>query len=219
MINKENHLPNIVFMGPPGVGKGTVAALLAKNNNMIHLSTGAIFREEIASQSELGKQLASYVNNGLYVPDEITNETVKVKVLKLLAQNQNIILDGYPRTLDQVHFLNSISGFKYEVVELTAPEDVIMERLNGRRFCPNCKASFHIKFMPSKNGDYCDNCGTLLIMRKDDSIENIKVRQQIYQEQTAPLLDYYREHHTLHVFDANTEPEIIEAQIVKELFK
>ncbi|VEU76777.1 adenylate kinase family protein [Mycoplasmopsis columbina] len=216
---ETKQLPNIVFMGPPGVGKGTVAAILAKDANMIHLSTGNIFREEIASKSELGLEIAKFVENGLYVPDEVTNATVKNKIESLLAKGQKVILDGYPRTLDQVEFLKTINNFDYKVVELTAPADLIMQRLNGRRFCPNCGKNFNLYSLPSKNGLFCDNCGTELQMRKDDSVENIKVRQKVYVNQTAPLLSYYQEHNNLHTFDATSSAEEIAQIIIKTLEK
>ncbi|WP_029512825.1 adenylate kinase family protein [Mycoplasmopsis iners] len=212
----KNQMPNIVFMGPPGVGKGTAAALLAKKANMIHLSTGSIFREEIAAKTPLGLELAQYVEHGLYVPNDVTNKTVKQKLQTLMAQNALVILDGYPRTLDQVNFLNSIPGFTYQVVELSAPEEVIMQRLNGRRFCPNCGKNFNLYSLPSKTGDLCDNCSTPLQMRKDDSIENIKVRQEVYRKETAPLLDYYREHHNLNEFDASVTPEEVVSAILSK---
>ncbi|WP_416738072.1 adenylate kinase family protein [Mycoplasmopsis meleagridis] len=213
----KNSLPNIVFMGPPGVGKGTTATFLAQKTGMKHLSTGSIFREAIAKKTKLGLELAKYVENGLYVPDEVTNQIVKEKLEELMEKGERVILDGYPRTLEQVHFLNNISNFSYEVIELVAPNELIMQRLNGRRFCPNCGKNFNIFSMPSKLNDRCDNCQNLLEMRKDDSIENIKVRQDVYKKSTAPLLDYFRENNNLQIFDASGKPESVVKQILDYL--
>ncbi|MGV2393863.1 UNVERIFIED_CONTAM: nucleoside monophosphate kinase [Campylobacter lari] len=208
-------IKNIVFMGPPGVGKGTVAALIAEKTGLTHLSTGSIFREEIASKSELGLKVMQIVESGGYVPDEITNEIVFNKIKSLQAHGQGVLLDGYPRTVDQGHFLDSIEDFKYSIVELEAPQDLILRRLSGRRSCPKCKTSYHIEFMPSAKGDKCEKCDTLLITRADDTIENIKTRQEIYIKQTEPLLTYYRD--KIHVFNATGTPEEISNAIIKEV--
>ncbi|MEA4115672.1 nucleoside monophosphate kinase [Mycoplasma sp. 744] len=217
MIKKE--LPNIVFMGPPGVGKGTTANLIAQKTGIKHLSTGSIFRETIANKTPLGLKLAKYVENGLYVPDEVTNQIVKEKLESLMHQNQKVILDGYPRTIEQVHFLNKIEGFKYKVIELNASNDLIMQRLNGRRFCPNCGKNYNIFSLPSQKDTLCENCDSVLQMRKDDSIENIKIRQQIYKDSTAPLLDYFKEHNNLQIFDATGSPDFVTQQILDWLNK
>ena len=210
---------NLIFMGPPGVGKGTVAKVIAAKYNYIHLSTGEMFREEIASKSELGLKIAAIVEGGHYVPDEITNEIVKKKILSLLKENKRVILDGYPRTINQSEFLDSIKEFEYEVVELSAPEELIFNRLSGRRSCPKCKAGYHIIFIPSAKGEYCKKCDAKLIQRKDDTLENIKIRQEVYRTQTAPLIDYYQKKNKLHLFDASGEADNIAKDIAKKLIK
>lgn len=206
---------NIVFMGPPGVGKGTVAAIIAEETGLIHLSTGNIFREEIASKSDLGLKVTQIVESGGYVPDEITNEIVLKKIKSLQKENLGVILDGYPRTIAQGQFLDNIDGFEYAIVELYAPEELILKRLSGRRSCLKCKSSYHIEFMPSAKGDRCEKDDELLITRADDSIENIKNRQAIYKNQTEPLFAYYKE--KINIFDASGTPEDIAKQIIKEV--
>ncbi|WP_331696790.1 nucleoside monophosphate kinase [Mycoplasmopsis agalactiae] len=216
MIEAKN-INNLVFMGPPGVGKGTVASIIAKEYGLVHLSTGNIFRAEIASASELGKKISSIVESGGYVPDDITNEIVAKALENYNKSGKIVILDGYPRTLMQVEFLDSLPYFKYEVIELRANEDLILKRLSGRRFCPNCKAGFHIDFMPSSKGNICDKCGTELITRKDDSPVSIKNRLKVYKEQTGPLLEHYK--NKIHVFDADSDPKVLADLIVSSLTK
>lgn len=213
----ENLKLNLVFMGPPGVGKGTIAAVVAQKYNLVHLSTGNIFREEIKKQSVLGLKVAQIVESGGYVTDDITNEIVKNKLLELQNEDKKVILDGYPRTIAQVNFLDTIEGFNYEVVELYADPELIFERLSGRRQCPNCKNSFHIKFMPSEKGEICDQCSTPLITRKDDQPESIKKRSQVYLQETKPLLSHYEKVNKLHRFDSSSTPENVADEIYKSL--
>ncbi|WP_235888479.1 adenylate kinase family protein [Mycoplasmopsis mucosicanis] len=217
MIDLKNSKLNLVFMGPPGVGKGTVASVIAKNNDYIHLSTGSIFREEIAKQSPLGLKVSQIVKSGQYVPDEITNEIVKNKLIELMAQNQKVILDGYPRTINQAQFLDSIEGFNYVVVSLYADEGLILKRLSGRRFCPKCNTGYHIEYMPSKLGDKCEKDGATLFTRVDDSIESIKVRQAIYNESTQPLLDFYESNGRIIPVDANGNADQIAQDLLSKI--
>ncbi|WP_237022747.1 adenylate kinase family protein [Mycoplasma miroungigenitalium] len=219
MIDVKNAKLNMVFMGPPGVGKGTVASVIAKQYGFIHLSTGSIFREEIAKKSELGLKVSEIVKSGKYVPDEITNEIVKNKLTQLQKENKIVILDGYPRTLHQGQFLDTIKGFEYVVISLYAPEELILKRLSGRRFCPTCNAGYHIEYMPSKLGDRCEKCQSLLITRSDDAIDAIKVRQKVYHDETKPLLDFYQTSGKMIDFDASGNADDIANNIVKRLQK
>ncbi|TNK84056.1 adenylate kinase [Mycoplasmopsis pullorum] len=201
---------NIIFMGPPGVGKGTAAAIVSEKTQMVHVSTGSIFREEINKNSELGQKVKELVQGGNYVPDEITNQIVKNKINELREQNKKMILDGYPRTIKQAEFLDSISqDDKFVVVELFAPQEVILERLSGRRTCSICGTGFHIKFKPSSVENKCDNCDGELIQRKDDQPEAIIKRFEVYKTQTEPLLNYYKESQRLIQVDATETPEKI----------
>ncbi|WP_029513782.1 adenylate kinase family protein [Mycoplasmopsis primatum] len=208
-------LTNLVFMGPPGVGKGTIAAIIAQKYGMVHLSTGNIFRAEIASKSKLGIEVSKLVESGQYVPDEITNQIVKKALENYALQDKTVILDGYPRTISQSHFLDTIKEFDYKVIELEATDDLILKRLSGRRFCPNCKASFHVEFMPSSKGNICDKCDHELVTRKDDSPESVKKRLEVYANQTEPLLKYYK--NNLHAFDASGNPDESAKLIVKTI--
>ncbi|QBF34545.1 nucleoside monophosphate kinase [Mycoplasmopsis phocirhinis] len=213
----ENSKLNMVFMGPPGVGKGTVAALIANSDEFIHLSTGSIFREEIAKATPLGLKVAQIVKSGQYVTDDITNEIVKNKLKELMSQNKKVILDGFPRTLNQVKFLDAIQGFNYLVISLFAEEDLILKRLSGRRFCPQCKSNYHILYMPSKLQNKCENDGVDLATRPDDTIEAIKVRQKIYHDETKPLLDFYQQNEKIISIDANGKAEDIAKTLLNKL--
>ncbi|QZE12081.1 nucleoside monophosphate kinase [Mycoplasma sp. Ms02] len=210
---------NIIFMGPPGVGKGTISDEVAHHSNLHHVSTGDIFREQIKNQTELGKKVQEIVQGGGYVPDEITNEIVKAKVMELNEKNELLILDGYPRTLAQAMYLDSLSTAPFVIFELKASDKTVLERLSGRRTCPNCKASYHIKFKPSSKGDVCQKCDTELVQRKDDQEDAIQKRLDIYNKQTAPLLDYYKSQNRLVVIEAEAFPEEILSSIFEFLKK
>ncbi|AIA29435.1 adenylate kinase [Mycoplasmopsis californica] len=219
MIKDSQPKLNMVFMGPPGVGKGTVAGIIAKDYGYIHLSTGSIFREEIASQSALGLKVSEIVKSGQYVPDEITNEIVKNKLIELIGEQKSVILDGYPRTINQAQFLDSIEGFEYAVVSLHADDDLVLKRLSGRRFCPQCKSGYHIEYMPSKLGDKCEKDGALLFTRADDSLDSIRVRQKIYHDSTQPLLDFYQENGRVISIDANGNASDIALEVLNKIKK
>ncbi len=196
---------NLVFLGPPGVGKGTYAKELSKRYNIPHISTGDIFREEIRKGTELGKKVKSYVERGELVPDEIVIEVVR----KRLSQDdckRGFILDGFPRTINQAIALDSI--VKVDLVfNFVAPKSVIIERLSGRRICQKCGAIYHIKFNPPKRPGICDKCGGPLYQREDDKPEVIEERLRVYEKQTAPIVDYYRKKGILVEVDASRNME------------
>lgn len=211
---------NLILMGVPGVGKGTVASLISSQSDMIHVSTGDIFRAEIAQKTDLGLKVQSIVTTGGYVPDEITNAIVKKRIDELVLQNKFFILDGFPRTIAQAEFLDSLN-LPFKVVELDAPEEIILERLSGRRTCPKCKSSFHIKFKPSAKEQFCDkvDCGAILIQRPDDQPEAISKRLAIYKEQTEPLLNFYNKSSRLINIEAIELPEKVAQKVLKILQK
>ncbi|WP_406614285.1 adenylate kinase family protein [Mycoplasma corogypsi] len=209
MINK-----NIIFMGMPGSGKGTVANILKNEINVIHLSTGDIFRNEIKNQTPLGTKVQQIVQSGGYVPDEITNAIVKQAIDKLNASNQQFILDGYPRTIEQAKFLSNEYGNNFYVIKLNVSTDAVLERLSGRRTCPKCATGYHVSFKQPKVAEHCDLDGEKLIIRADDQPEKVLHRLQVYNEQTTPLFNYYNELGLLFEIDASVSPQEVANQVL-----
>ncbi|EIE40836.1 adenylate kinase [Mycoplasmopsis canis UF31] len=208
---------NLIFMGEPGAGKGTVAGIIAQETNLIHLSTGNIFRNEIKNKTELGKKVEFYVHSGGYVPDEVTNEIVLNAITKLKNEGKYFILDGFPRTIAQAEFLRNQKDFDFKTIQLTVPHEVIIERLSGRRMCSQCGAGYHVKFQPSKIEGVCDIDGSALITREDDNPEKIKNRLKIYQEQTQPLLKYYEEKDELISIVALEDPNTVAKKVLEKI--
>lgn len=181
----------LVFLGPPGAGKGTQAAFVAKAANVPTISTGAILREAIANETELGKIAKQFIDKGELVSDEVAIGIVKER-LTMPDCGNGYILDGFPRTVEQAEAFDKVMSDSVDIaLSLEVPDEDIIERLTGRMECSNCKATFHIKNNPSKKGEYCDKCGSKLITRADDSVETIKKRIEIYHKRTEPIKSYY----------------------------
>lgn len=185
---------NIILMGPPGAGKGTLAKQLKDELHLVHISTGDMFRDAIKAQTELGKLAASYINQGHLVPDDVTIALVKER----LSQSDcaaGYLLDGFPRTLPQAEALSKItkeiSRDVEVVVNLDCNNEELIRRISGRRVCRSCGAPFHVITMKPKIEGVCDLCGGELYQRKDDNEEALKVRLEHYVRETKPLLDYY----------------------------
>ncbi len=186
---------NILIMGGPGAGKGTMSAKIVEKYNINHISTGDIFRSEIGNQTELGKLAKSYMDKGLLVPDEVTNKMVKSYLENLKDRKNGFLLDGYPRTLDQALAFNELSeGTDLAIDKVIAMEldfSVLAGRITGRRLCKNCGEIYHLVTKAPKKEGVCDLCGGELYQRKDDTEESLKVRLEEYTKQTEPVLDYY----------------------------
>lgn len=186
----------IIMLGAPGTGKGTVASILKDELKIPQVSTGDIFRKNIKEGTELGKLAESYISKGNLVPDEVTNGIVESRLDESDVQ-EGIILDGYPRTVNQAEELDKMlekRGKKVDlVVNLTTPEEEIIERIVNRRICSNheCKTVYNLILHPPVKEEICDVCGHELIQRKDDTIETVKSRLDNYFKQTSPLVEYY----------------------------
>jgi adenylate kinase len=205
----------LIFIGPPGIGKGTYAKMISQKYGIPHISTGDIFREEIAKGSELGLKVKQYVEKGLLVPDEIVVEVVR-KVLERPECRKGFILDGFPRTIEQAKALDDMT--KIDVVFLfEAPVEVIIERVSGRLICPKCGAIYNISWKPPKIPGICDVCGTPLIRRKDDEPEVVRTRYQVYKQSFAPVIDYYRRKGILVEIDASRDAREVVADVEKIL--
>jgi len=199
-------LHNIVLMGPPGAGKGTLAKQLTTNYpNLTHISTGDMFREAIKEGTELGKLAKSYLDSGNLVPDEVTIGLVKERLAKPDCEN-GFLLDGFPRTLAQAEALKELSKEINRpvqvVVNLDCDNDELVRRISGRRVCKNCGAPYHVINMKPKVEGVCDLCGGPLYQRKDDNEEALKVRLHHYVVDTKPLLDFYEGEGLLKNFDS-----------------
>ena len=209
----------IVLLGAPGAGKGTQCKNIVAQYGLLHLSSGDILRQERAAGTELGKKAQSYMDSGTLVPDEIIIEMM-TKAIKE-APAAGFLLDGFPRTVNQaVELDESLAGneMKIDVVlNLQIDDDVVAKRMTGRRSCPKCGAVYHIEHLKPKVEDLCDNDGTELVQRPDDSPGVVANRLQTYHQQTEPLVDYYRNNGTVYDFDADRNPDEIRASIFEKL--
>ncbi|GHA79394.1 MULTISPECIES: adenylate kinase [Streptomyces] len=186
----------IVLVGPPGAGKGTQAAYLAKNLSIPHISTGDLFRANISQGTDLGKQARAYMDAGQLVPDEVTIGMAKDRMAQPDAVN-GFLLDGFPRNVGQAEALDEMlrsASLKLDaVLDLEVPEDEVVKRIAGRRICRNDSAHvFHVTYNPPETEGVCDACGGELYQRDDDSEETVRTRLEVYHTQTEPIIDYYR---------------------------
>ena len=181
---------NIIFFGPPGAGKGTQAEIVSKALEIPTISTGAMIREAIAEKTKMGLEAKSYTESGALVPDSTIIGIVKDR----LAQDdckKGFILDGFPRTIPQAEALDAM-GVKIDaVLSIEVPDEMIVERMGGRRLCKQCGASYHILYNPSKDNKTCDKCGAELMTRKDDDPAVVRNRLVTYHRETEPLKEYY----------------------------
>lgn len=209
-----------VLLGPPGAGKGTQAVRLVEKYEIPHISTGDIFRKNIKEGTELGKKAQEYMNAGALVPDELVVDLVKDRLQQDDCKN-GFLLDGFPRTIFQAEKLDeflSESNQKMDIViNLKVEKEALVKRLTGRRVCKDCGASYHIVNIPPKKEGVCDICGGELIQRKDDNIETVENRINVYEEQTAPLIGYYKEAGSLVDFDGEASLDEVFDAIVKAI--
>jgi len=198
----------VVFLGPPGAGKGTQARRMAEALGLCHASTGDIFRQAIGAGTELGRTVQQYLDTGKLVPDELTSRVIEQMVVE---QEEDYILDGYPRTVQQARDLEQMLQKRGErldgVLCFEVPEEVAIERLTGRLVCTECGANYHRKFVPPEEDMICDRCGGPLKVRSDSSEEVVQERLNQFRENTLPLVDFYEERDLLERVDATATPE------------
>lgn len=180
----------LVLLGAPGAGKGTQATVLAKEYHIPHISTGHIIRNAIAEKTPVGLEAKGYIDRGELVPDGIVVEMVKER-LKEDDCKSGYILDGFPRTISQAEIMDQMNILVDAVIEIAVDEDIIVDRLSGRRECQTCGATYHLMSKPPQKDGVCDECGNSLTQRADDVPETIKHRLRVYKEQTEPLKGYY----------------------------
>ncbi len=208
----------LVFLGPPGSGKGTYASRIEERFGWPQISTGDLLREEVKKGSEIGKEAEKYMKEGKLVPDEIVLKLLKERISREDCKN-GFILDGFPRTLAQAEELEKITDIDV-VINLVVPKDIIVTRLSARRVCKNCGAVYNLRTLKPKVDGICDKCGGELYQRKDDTPEVIERRFEVYHEQTAPLIDFYRKKGILIDIECNdpdVPPEIMVDKIIEKL--
>ncbi len=196
----------IILLGPPGSGKGTQADILQERIGLPHVASGDLFRYNLKNKTPLGLKAKAYMDRGDLVPDDITI----AMVLDRLAREdcaKGAILDGFPRTIAQAEALDAALAEKGlgidKALNIIVPDEVIIERITGRRICPVCGATYHVKFNPPKEDNRCDNDGAELYQRDDDKPETVRNRLKVYRELTSPLVDYYRAQGLLVAIDGN----------------
>lgn len=210
----------VVLLGPPGVGKGTQAEMLEKELGLPHISSGDLFREAIKNKTALGKKAQRYIDQGKLVPDKITIAMVAER-LNQPDCAKGAILDGFPRTIGQAKALDKALAQRNAALTLVfyinGSIDTLMKRLSGRRTCRNCQAVYHILFNPPKEPGKCDLCGGELYQREDDSDETQSKRIEVYLEQTAPLVEYYRKRGLLMEINGEQDIQGIQAELLAAL--
>jgi len=202
---------NMIFLGAPGAGKGTLAKLVSKEHDIPQISTGDLFRAAVQDDSKLGKKVQGIMEKGELVPDSLTVELVKERLAKTDAQS-GYILDGFPRTIVQADALAAFQNIDL-VINFAISDKLVIRRLSGRRVCRSCGAIFHVENMPPKVEGICDRCSGELYIRDDDRIDSIKNRLRVYKEQTEALIAYYRKKGPLREIDSSKSPEDSLAQI------
>jgi adenylate kinase len=206
----------LIFMGPPGSGKGTQAERLMARTGLVQLSSGQVLRDEIKAGSPIGQRARQYVESGGLVPDDVITGVILAAIDKLGA-DQGFILDGFPRTVPQAEALTA--GFSQRgwelsgVLDFRMPDDEIIRRIGGRRVCSDCGATYNTDFLPPKAPGVCDKCGGKVVQRKDDLPDVVKNRLDTYRAQTAPLVAYFTQRGVLHPIDSSREARDVERQV------
>ena len=201
---------NLVFLGPPGAGKGTQAALLCEKMHIVHISTGDMFRKAMREGTPTGLKAKTYIDQGQLVPDSVTIEMVKERLSEDDCKN-GYLLDGFPRDIHQAEALATFSKLD-AVVNIAVADEQLITRLSGRRFCPKCSGTFHVNLLADEN--VCPDCGGALIQRPDDNPETIANRLRVYHEQTSPLTAFYAQKGLLKEVDGSLSKDEVAAEVL-----
>lgn len=205
---------NIILLGPPGAGKGTQAKAISKEYSIPHISTGDIFRYNISNGTPLGVEAKKYIDKGHLVPDNLTIDLIKDRLNNDDCKN-GFLLDGFPRTVNQAEALEDLlKGMQKKLntaLLIDVPKSFIIDRMTGRRVCINCGASYHVRYNPTKAEGKCDVCGSDVIQRADDNESTVSERLEVYDAQTQPLINFYKEKNLLSVVDGT--------QTIEDVFK
>ena len=208
----------LILLGPPGAGKGTHGAAIVEEFGLVHVATGDILRAAVAAGTELGREAKKYMDAGELVPDEVVIGIVREKLAEDDVRSRGVLLDGFPRTIPQAEALGeALQALGYAdpcVLNLVVPEDEIVRRLSSRRVCRQCGAIYNLNIDGLDVGDKCPKCGGEIYQRDDDKPEAIRERLRVYQEQTAPLIDYYRSRGLLSDVDANGQIEEVRERVL-----
>ncbi len=200
----------IVLLGPPGSGKSTVANKIASLFSLHDVYMGDILRDEIAKNTIVGKEIAKYLQKGELVPGNFVSDLVYL----LLLNKRKFLLDGFPRTQKQAEYIHNQGISINCVLYLDVPEKEVVKRLSNRRVCPGCRSQYHLLFFPPKKKGVCDSCDAKLTQRSDDKPEIIKNRFKVYNQETAPLIDFYSRNNVLYKIDASKSPKEVLEEIV-----
>lgn len=214
-------MKKLIIMGPPGAGKGTQAKKIADYYNIPHISTGDIFRDNISKKTELGLLAKAYLDKGELVPDEVTIKIVIDRLMKSDCIENGFLLDGFPRTINQaIELDNMLKKLNWKIdaaLNIVVPYDIIIDRIVGRRVCENCGQTYHTTFNKAHVPGVCNICGAKLVQRKDDTYDVIKNRLDVYDNQTSPLIAYYKDKELLKSVDGNKNLEEVFASIKEVL--
>ena len=207
---------NLILLGAPGAGKGTQAEVISEHLHIPTISTGNIIREALKSGSELGEKARSYMDQGALVPDEIVIGIIKERLAEDDCQN-GFILDGFPRTIPQAEALDRMGVMIDRVIDIEVADDVIAQRVSGRRVCLACGATYHLDYKKPSVDGVCDKCGDTLVQRKDDHPDTVKDRLRVYHEQTEPLKSFYAQSGKLKIVEGQEEVKDTSALVLAAL--
>lgn len=197
----------VILLGAPGSGKGTIASrLVGENGNLRHVSSGDLLRGAVAKGTSAGVEARGYMEKGALVPDALIAQMIK-DVIAETTGDVTMLLDGFPRNVAQAEILEETGAPVRSAVLVDVPDEIIADRIAGRRTCPKCKAGYHVKALPPKVEGVCDRCGTALVIRKDDNPDTVKDRLVVYHRETEPLIAFYERKGLLRRIDGNQGPE------------